>query len=89
VTERQLQDAVIEAAKMFGWLHYHTHDSRRSAAGFPDLVLARRRDVLFVELKSEKGRLRPEQEAWMKAIGSVFVWRPQDWTSGLIVETLL
>lgn len=92
MTERQLQDAVIEAAKTFGWLTYHTHDSRRSNPGFPDLVLARNGEVLFVELKSEKGRLRPEQAAWHDALDDgwqeVHVWRPADWSSGLIVETL-
>ena len=38
-TEDQWQSAVIEYARLMGWLVYHTHDSRHSEKGFPDLVL--------------------------------------------------
>jgi hypothetical protein len=92
VTERELQSAVIEAATLFRWRHYHTHDSRRSAAGFPDLVLCKPPRTLFVELKSEKGRLSPEQTEWLqdleKAGQEVRIWRPEDWTSGTITREL-
>ena len=92
MTEAQLQAAVIEAAQLFGWRIYHTFDSRRSNAGFPDLVLVRPPEMLFVELKSEKGRVRPEQKAWIDdliAVGNeVLVWRPVDWTNGMITRTL-
>ena len=73
MTEKELQSAVIDIATRLGFSHYHTHDSRRSAKGFPDLVLAsdeRQTDeqgfnrVLFVELKAENGRLTDEQMKW-------------------------
>ena len=38
---REFMPAVVELAKRFGWLLYHTHNSRRSASGFPDLVMVR------------------------------------------------
>ena len=41
--ESDFQRAVIEMARLHGWLVYHTHDSRRSAPGFPDLVLVQGR----------------------------------------------
>ena len=41
LTEAQLQEMVVARSKALGWLVYHTYDSRRSASGFPDLVLAR------------------------------------------------
>ena len=41
MTEKKFQAAVLQIANMYGWLAYHTHDSRRSAPGFPDLVLVR------------------------------------------------
>lgn len=79
LTERQLQEMVIALARARGWLCYHTFDSRRSAAGFPDLVLARNGVVLFAELKSEKGRLREDQRSWINALGEIaHVWRPSD-----------
>ena len=41
MTETQLQSAIIELARLTGWLVYHTHDSRHSAKGFPDLCMVR------------------------------------------------
>ncbi len=81
MTEKELQTAVIDACKLFGWAHYHTFNSRRSVAGFPDLVLVRDR-IIFVELKSENGRLTLEQQAWGDAIrdagGNWLLIRPSD-----------
>lgn len=71
MTERQLQDLIVSAAKLAGWLVFHDHDSRRNEPGFPDLVLVRGSECLFVELKSEKGRVRPEQRVWLAAIEKV------------------
>jgi len=91
MSERQLQSAVVELAGWLGWMTYHTHDSRRSNPGFPDLVLVKGNTLLFVELKSAKGRLTPEQTEWLRALGfvaSVATWRPCDWTSGEIERAL-
>ena len=41
ISEEQFQQQVIDLATLRGWRCYHTRDSRRSAEGFPDLVLAR------------------------------------------------
>ncbi len=56
-----------------GWRLYHTRDSRRSPAGFPDLVLVSRGRgrLLFVELKSDTGRVRPEQAEWLDVLRSI------------------
>lgn len=68
-------------ATALGWTWYHTHDSRRSPAGFPDLVLVRDR-VLFRELKDDRRRLEPEQIEWLnrltRAGADAGVWRPKD-----------
>lgn len=81
-TEAQFQTWVVSYARLMGWLVYHTHDSRRSEAGFPDLVLTRGETLLFRELKTETGRLRPEQTHWLSALETagqdVAVWRPSD-----------
>ncbi len=97
LTEAQLQEMIIARAKALGWLVYHTYDSRRSAPGFPDLVLCRSGQVLFIEVKSEKGKLSKAQDKWLTELGvdtslqfdhfhEVYVWRPSDMAD--IEETL-
>lgn len=71
MTERQLQDGIVELARILGWLAYHTHDSRRSQPGFPDLVLVRGERLIFAELKSENGRVSPAQKVWLGALEHV------------------
>jgi len=51
---------------------YHTHDSRRSVAGFPDYCLVVNTpsgpQLLFLELKREGGRPTPEQVGWLRSL---------------------
>ena len=82
MNEEQFQANVIEMSKYMGYLHYHTHDSRRSVAGFPDLVLVGRNRILFREIKTENGQLSSAQLTWGGALiaggGDWEVWRPSD-----------
>ncbi len=82
MTEAQLQQRITDLADWLGIRWHHETDSRRSKAGFPDLVLVGN-TVVFVELKAQRGRLRPEQEAWLDALTragvEAHVWRPEDW----------
>ncbi len=84
MTEAELQETVREIAKTTGWLYYHTYRSKRSPAGFPDVVLVRPPRVIFAELKSETGALTPDQLIWMVTLGRArpyvesYVWRPKD-----------
>ena len=91
VTEKDWQRTVVDAAHALGWLVYHTFDSRRSAPGFPDLILVRDTEMLVLELKTERGRVRPEQAAWLEALSgvagmTVMLCRPSQWDE---VEALL
>lgn len=93
MTERQLQDAVVECALRLGWYVYHPYDSRRSTPGFPDLTLAQPGRLVFVELKSASGRLRSEQVTWLGALHrtgrcEVYLFRPKDWLNGRIEDVL-
>lgn len=98
ISEAHLQDAVIQLATLHGWLVMHTRPGRTGAGawttpiqgdpGFPDLVFARRGTVLFVELKSDRGRLTRDQEAWAAALQTSIVWRPADWIDGTIGKAL-
>ncbi len=81
ITEAEWQGWVQMTARTFGWLTYHTHDSRRSEAGFPDLVLVRDTELLFVELKREGGKPTAAQQVWLDALAQVnaievHVWLP-------------
>lgn len=91
MTERALQENVISLCRLFGLLCYHTHDSRHSAAGFPDLVIVGRATI-FVELKSASGELTKAQTAWRDGLqdsGQAWhEWRPADWWNGTIRKTL-
>lgn len=82
--ERGVLATVTEAAAAAGWLCFHDFDSRRNVAGFPDLVCVRDGRLVFLELKTEKGRVRPEQQVWLAALSQVpgvvaMVARPSQW----------
>jgi len=84
VTEKDFMASVLEFARVCRWRAYHTHDSRRSEAGFPDLVLARSGRIIFAELKTESGRVNQAQREWLGALSAcpgveVHLWRPGDW----------
>jgi len=82
MTEAEFQANVIDLARTLGWRIHHDRadmsDHTAGDPGFPDLVLARKRKVLFFELKSDKGKVRPSQLAWSTALPFVYVWRPAD-----------
>ena len=87
--EAAFQARVIAAAQGYGWLVYHTFDSRRSAKGYPDLTMAHPdHGLIFAELKREGGKPSPEQEDWLATLRLaahgdarvvVALWRPSDW----------
>lgn len=93
-TEESFQAAVIDLARHAGWLVWHAYDSRRSSPGFPDLTLVNppAGRVIFAELKTQRGRVRPEQRTWLWALEKcpsveVALWRPSQWDE--IVAALL
>ncbi len=69
MTEKELQQQVVQLAKMLGFLVYHTYNSRRSAAGFPDLVLIHPRyGIRVAELKVGRNKPTAAQEKWLAAL---------------------
>lgn len=103
--ESDLQTAVIDLAHLLGWrvAHFRSvpvkHGDRvvyetpvqADGAGFPDLVLTRDR-VLFIELKSDRGRLSTPQMDWMFALShagaETHIFYPKQWASGEIEQVL-
>ncbi len=82
MTEKDLQKSVLELCRWLGLLVFHDNDSRRNEAGLPDLIIVGQHGVLFRELKSTKGRLRPEQATWLSRLKQAGedadIWRPAD-----------
>jgi hypothetical protein len=82
LSEKDFMAEVVRFAKRNLWLVYHTHDSRKSAAGFPDLVLVRER-VVWAELKAQDGKVAADQQTWIDSLvvaeQEVYLWRPSDW----------
>jgi hypothetical protein len=83
VSEAEFQKRITD---LCDWLHlkwHHETDSRKSKKGWPDLVIAGPNHVIFVELKTDKGRVSAEQQQWLdtleRAGATVAVWRPADW----------
>lgn len=80
--EVEWQQKVIETCNWLNLRVYHTYDSRRSNAGYPDLTIVGPRGVIFAELKTDKGKMSPQQEAWIGELGNAgqqaYVWRPSD-----------
>lgn len=93
--EETLQSHLLRLASLLGWaLTYHTLDSRGSGKGFPDLVLVHpgKKRVLWLELKAEGEKPKPDQIAWAEALVACgqehhFVW-PSDYHAGRVEEWL-
>lgn len=84
ITEKDFQTSVLMLAGVRGWSTYHTFDSRRSAPGFPDLVMVRDHDLIFAELKSEAGKVTDNQARWLDKLDHACIvhaelWRPSSW----------
>lgn len=93
LTEAQFTRQVIQYARLCGWRVLHIRPARTNkgwrtpvqgdGVGWPDLFLVRRDRALALELKSDKGRTRPEQMAWLGALEEAgvcsYVIEPSDW----------
>jgi hypothetical protein len=96
--EASLLAQVMGYARMRGWHAWHDRATNaprrcrecgtyrrlpRNAAGFPDLVLVRRPDIIIAELKAEGEKPTTQQTGWLNEFAAcgvrAFVWRPSDW----------
>jgi hypothetical protein len=96
--EADLERAVIEFAERLGYLVHGVRpavqksgsfsDPLKGRRGYPDLTLVGKVGVVFLELKSEKGRLDPDQIVWRDALltaGARYgVIRPEQWHDGTV-----
>jgi hypothetical protein len=91
-SEASLQRAVTGLCTWLGIWWWHDTDPRRNKAGLPDLIIVGDHGILWRELKSPRGRLRPGQDILgrrLRASGQDWdTWRPADWASGRIKKEL-
>lgn len=92
LSEAQLDSLVKDLCVALHLERYHTHDSRRSEPGYPDLTIVGPGGVMFRELKTQTGRVRPDQTRWLAALvaagANARIWRPSDWMQGVITAEL-
>jgi len=100
-TEAELQDAIIEAAHIYGFRVAHFRPALTTKGwrtpvsadgkGFYDLVLAKPGRIIMVECKSTNGTLSDDQQKWRDAVWGAceyYCWRPDDWCSNVILKVL-
>ncbi|HSS11389.1 MAG TPA: hypothetical protein VLL25_15995 [Acidimicrobiales bacterium] len=83
ITEKDWMRQVVDLARIRHWDIYHTHISRWSEAGWPDLSLVRPPRLILAELKSATGKLTAGQTHWLTQLQAcpgveVYLWRPDD-----------
>lgn len=95
---KAVRDFLLARKKPHFTLCYHTHDSRNSQKGFPDLVLVHpeRARIIFAELKNDTSYPSTEQRLWAAGLLCVSeeypdaisyrLWKPKHYAS--IIEDL-
>jgi hypothetical protein len=94
MSESDYQQTIIEYAQLRGWRVAHVRNVRIQRAngtyyyespvqgdqGLPDLILGRNGEVIFIEVKSDTGKLSDDQKKWIDALaGRVYLARPSNW----------
>lgn len=93
MSEDQLLRKVLELARKYNVVAFHSYDSKRDTVkGWPDLVLVGPDQMAFAELKTMSGEPSREQTLLkykIRATGHRWhLWRPVDLEDGTIKEIL-
>ena len=82
-SEKDFRQMVCELARLLKWEYYFTWLSIHSPSGFLDLVLVKPPQIIFVELKTDVGKLSSNQKRWIELLEAcgcdVRIWRPMMW----------
>ena len=91
-----MQAQIVHELRRWGWLVHHSRPAvvnretgkvatpLQGDPGLPDLVAVRGGRVIFVECKTNRGKVTPEQQRWIEALGSgstqqeVWIVRPSN-----------
>ena len=94
LSESELKRTIVKMAVKQGWAVHETpqikprRPVKGQSNGYPDLTLARDEEVLFLEVKDQKGVQDIEQVRWMMALPRYEVIRPSDLARGRVDELL-
>lgn len=66
--EDEFARRIEETMDWLGLRWHHETDSRKSKAGFPDYCVVGPYGILFLEIKSTKGKVSPKQRDWIDAL---------------------
>lgn len=89
MTEREFAKQVEHLLHLFGWRWCHFEPAVRQSGqwatplsgmkGLPDYVAVRRGEILFAEIKGDRGRLSPDQAEWLDELRNVRTVRAELW----------
>ena len=105
MSEDELLSCVVDLARLLGYRVAHFRPARTSKgwrtamqgdSGWPDLVMADGKRVIFAELKAEGKKPTQAQWDWLAALDAggivspveVHVWLPSQWLNGEIERCL-
>lgn len=97
MTERELQSACVDLARLFGWrvAHFRPALTKRGwrtpveadGKGFPDLLLVRGQQIKVRELKVGRSKPTEEQKDWLAAFHAAGIdagiWTEADLPNGI------
>jgi len=91
VTEKEFANQIEGLLDTFHWrwCHFRPASTKHGWTtalsghpGFPDYIAVKDGSVIVIELKSEKGKVSPDQQLWLEAFKQadidVYLWRPSD-----------
>ena len=83
LTEAAYQRRITDYCNLRGLRWHHETDSRRTRPGYPDLTVCGPGGVVWLEVKTDTGRIRPEQRDWLNALTAAghdaLIVRPRHW----------
>ena len=93
MTESELRARVVHLAHVAGWRVFSLPIARtrrpvKDAVGYPDLTLARRKSVLFIEIRGDGGVLSEAQRGWAEDLPDCHVITPAN-LRDFVLERLL
>ena len=91
LSEKDFEQIVLGMARAYGWFVAHFRPAQTAKGwrtpvsadgqGYPDLCLVRDDRIVYVELKSDKGKLTEPQKVWLEMLQGtgkceVYCWKP-------------